>query len=498
MQQEPERSVAVYVWREGNDEDDVIQYSDPRERDKIENKDENQDNLNPENKTKFTLAQDIIRSVRVWLRISVQSLPILLAVAIFLLAYYLPAHLSSHHSVDQTGALFYDKTRYFVYAVGYFGTVSLLLRQIFSFLLARRLIMFLCLPCFLVFSLIGPIFGRSIFTETVNNLMVLFAPFGSLYLMKWTKKPLHDSAMTRDAFELCIDGTPVALVKGIVGVAVITYLYFYLIGQYLDATFVWQLFIRLVLMPSVVYVSNFLQHYFVMSLSEKHASRRLLVNVCCNQVLQFLGRLMVSNVSSGSRSNGYLVLNAGMVIVEILSRVTYSVRINIFRRLLFKYNHWKAGNRLESRRTKISSVTIEGSMIFDDTNTEQTRTQAKKYFQITPRIKTSRAQQIVEDIGTELRVLVLVPLVMYLLHPISPDSKFHTLRSIDTCFYQIFVQFSLEAFTDIVSIFVELRYLDIPLDQCEIPVMDPAFAIKALFSVCCLAQIQLYVSLFRD
>eukprot|EP00002_Diphylleia_rotans_P040759 TRINITY_DN9746_c0_g1_i1.p1 TRINITY_DN9746_c0_g1~~TRINITY_DN9746_c0_g1_i1.p1 ORF type:complete len:461 (-),score=88.27 TRINITY_DN9746_c0_g1_i1:182-1564(-) len=422
-------------------------------------------------------------AIRFWFNSLLRSMPITLTVTTVMVMYYAPARLMTPSMLQHHKELIYQVLLCIPQQILIALAYSLCLVGVFGLDLSLKPLGIVC-PIFAIFNIAVTIFFPASFE--IRSYITLFGVMIEPYIvLSLYSKMNNGQASVKEknwiGYSLIYDGTIPALRKGWIGFFIVVGLFSFTIEAFLNAPVVMQLAIRTIVFPLLCFVATFYQQLLLVGLSIESMSRRLLVLMCSGQFLQFLGRLMVSNISSGSKSTEFVLLNLSTSVVEFLSRISYMQRYLIYRKIK---RALKLGQGRQRAPVYVASNN-QDSQAVADAGQNPSLGIFSAHESVSDYAKAMRAKQIVEDVGTEIRIMMLVPVLLYMLHPIYSDTDFQTIPLLEDAIVQIVVQLVFEFVGDVSAVFMEVYYLKIPLEINEEGVMDAHFGVKVCISLVC-------------
>eukprot|EP00002_Diphylleia_rotans_P041085 TRINITY_DN9906_c0_g1_i2.p1 TRINITY_DN9906_c0_g1~~TRINITY_DN9906_c0_g1_i2.p1 ORF type:complete len:492 (+),score=87.17 TRINITY_DN9906_c0_g1_i2:129-1604(+) len=450
----------------------------------------------PESEQKRTNSKmdDLLLASKIWFRTFLRSILVVALMYLSLGIYFLPAVITDGNISEVLINLLYVHIRSAFIQIFYYLTCILVTSQIFSFQIAVKGYLFTILPFFLVILLLLIADAMSLNFGFENGFIIIFMnmiiPFFVFYYLQKMKIKETISEVQKENYSLTKDGTTQALMKGWILLAFSMILLSYGLPAYMYADYASQILIRSLVLPFIIFSVAFSQHIALSGLSMEHMDRRLLVSLCSSTLLQYLGRMMVSNISEKPLSSAFLMMNLSLSVVEILGRVTYTQRYLVYKRLKNKIRGTskaivRSGKKIsETLFSRKRAPVVESKEIVRDHN------------EISNFTKQMRAKAIVEEIGIEIRVIFTVPVLMHFLHFLWPNSLFLTVSSFSDCVIQIAIQMVFEFLVDLISLFMEIHYQSIPMQIPDIFSHD-IFSLNYTISMLCLLYIAHFVSLFE-
>eukprot|EP00002_Diphylleia_rotans_P001037 TRINITY_DN10561_c0_g1_i2.p1 TRINITY_DN10561_c0_g1~~TRINITY_DN10561_c0_g1_i2.p1 ORF type:complete len:510 (-),score=113.86 TRINITY_DN10561_c0_g1_i2:510-2039(-) len=479
--------------RSTNNENDHDNQKDPIQNNPQHN-DNHNNNQNQKEKENHKLLHAIVNGISLWLRILTSNAAGLTATILSMVIIYEPARIVSPDIRDSLRDTCYENVHIILNSISIFSCYSYCFIHIFGF---RNVIhhvygVFGLSLLVILYLYYGINSLRAEFFAPLRNFLLLSPPFLALWLVHRTSLPSNPSLRTQSMFAYTKDGTCTALAKGWISFFLAFFIIISTTKIYLEASITMQFIIRLFLMPLLFFIVNFVQHLVLVGLSLDHMDKRLLVASCTSQWMQFYARFLTSNVSTDEAGSAFILINLGTMVVEVLSRLSFLHRYMLYRRFKVWIRNKKRLNAPAGRQRRISVArnNFVGSAYVDSEHGhgEEPRnrsTTGTTMATISDYTKEMRAKQIVEEVGTELRVLVIVPLMMYLVHPIRSDSDFETIGDVNELLYQIFVQLGFEAVGDIFCLTIEPWYLGIPIDSSKIKGQDEHMWLRFAVSWVC-------------
>eukprot|EP00002_Diphylleia_rotans_P000208 TRINITY_DN10102_c0_g1_i1.p1 TRINITY_DN10102_c0_g1~~TRINITY_DN10102_c0_g1_i1.p1 ORF type:complete len:482 (+),score=62.93 TRINITY_DN10102_c0_g1_i1:53-1498(+) len=434
--------------------------------------------------------QDLHRSAMIWLRILRRCCVSLLTSIFILTLVYSPARYLFEPAQSPLIVLIYELVLNMVSRSCLFAAYAVCMSYIFSFFLCVEVLSFIMLPTFLFLTIAWPIvemdLGQKIFFFTIGDcLSVALAIWLVPKSGSWKKL----RGATNPYLQYSLDGTPQALVKGMAVFFVGISLMFGSVSLYLSIDFGGQLVFRILVIPIIIFCVDGYQYFALRHLSLEHMPVRALPAVCYKQFLHFFSRLMISNVHEGSYSKNFIMINIAATILEVLTRASYTWRVQ--RSVGLKKSFKK-------RFPKEFSNVVKERVFPARENASDAPPTPKSDQGLSTSLKVMRATQVLEDMESEIRVICLIPLVMYLIHPFFLESPFQTIPKIQEMMFQILVQMAFEFMGDLISLFCEIHLQGIPITNKAVKGPSNQELLKVLLSIFCVLELHLFIKMHSN
>eukprot|EP00002_Diphylleia_rotans_P037227 TRINITY_DN8298_c0_g1_i1.p1 TRINITY_DN8298_c0_g1~~TRINITY_DN8298_c0_g1_i1.p1 ORF type:complete len:481 (+),score=86.44 TRINITY_DN8298_c0_g1_i1:109-1551(+) len=418
-------------------------------------------------------------AIKIWLHIFSNALVPVCICSTILVLYYIPLHLLCAGSALDlyleweyvTRRVLGSATNYAIYVI---SVVHLFGAQIGTHYSIR-----IALPMFLVQSFIQ---GARILSPSLRtNLSILcsiLTPCLLVYKIRASSKVLQEIKAHHEDQILCHDGTATALLKGWTALLGLIVLFQVLIPIYIEMDIWSQLVVKVIVFPIVSFAVHLTQQYFLVGLSLQHMPRRMIVTASVSQYNQFLERMLVSNISAGATSMVFVSMSAVTMLVQVSFRASILLRYRLFCRIRDYIHQLKKSTLPANRELASPELTDLRQDDFVDEAADSERTSEQNGdaciqgstlpSEMSDYLKEMHARWLIESMMGEIRVLITVPLLMYLLYPLFPSSKFQTIASVSELFWKIFVQLIFEAVGDMLAIYYEINHLGIPLQMQDL------------------------------
>eukprot|EP00002_Diphylleia_rotans_P001849 TRINITY_DN11070_c0_g1_i1.p1 TRINITY_DN11070_c0_g1~~TRINITY_DN11070_c0_g1_i1.p1 ORF type:complete len:645 (-),score=157.18 TRINITY_DN11070_c0_g1_i1:571-2505(-) len=317
-------------------------------------------------------------------------------------------------------------------------------------------------------------------------------------------------AMFRD---ICMDGTPIALLKGMI-LAVLFYALFsnVLWPIYDSSSFINKVILRAIGVPMCFGMLLFLQYIFFLGKSLHMMRYRQLQASTINSLLVIIARLMIATAASSPTNTALLAIATS--IVEFLARIFYPFRyilvqwLRTYKKRLLRragsahsvtyvenagipppqsqsspssFPSPSQGGVADSHRSSSTSVrTPSATVIAIESHAAPSSSRSSsapldpfanpddpsggKRFILSPYVRYFRSHQITTNTTTEARVLFSTPFLLYLMHPLQYHYTITFLPSILDVLLSVLIQVAISFFSDLVAMVIEIKYLGLRFD----------------------------------
>eukprot|EP00002_Diphylleia_rotans_P038634 TRINITY_DN8824_c0_g1_i1.p1 TRINITY_DN8824_c0_g1~~TRINITY_DN8824_c0_g1_i1.p1 ORF type:complete len:494 (+),score=89.32 TRINITY_DN8824_c0_g1_i1:133-1614(+) len=407
--------------------------------------------------TQRSLAKGIWTSVIVWIKIFARAVVMVSPVILLMALFFLPGLMLSESKVNSFRDLLYLDIGAAMITVFYYGFVCVYSIRLFGSLLCYRAIYFVVVPCLLL-----GIYLR-VFLHAVQASDLVAGVAVVLYLE--TIRRTNDSALPHEpSFEYDVRKKQL-LIPFLKMVIVLGGMYFALLLSfpvYLRVGVYGKLFLRFGFLPLTTSLCTGLQTTLMKGIAPRHLECAVPILWVSNGILKIWERLYTNSIFANDDYLSFALLSMFASVIEIVNHGTYLRKMVLVHKCM---SFLSCANRKGRHVRRISSAA--------DVDRGPTTTVIPESVRW---VESIRRRMLVEDIAIELKMIITVTILLYLMHPLVHNTSFHGISSLAACVIQIAIQIFFEGISDVFGIHwaakkhgIQIKHENIPLTDNWIP-----------------------------
>eukprot|EP00002_Diphylleia_rotans_P001961 TRINITY_DN11193_c0_g1_i1.p1 TRINITY_DN11193_c0_g1~~TRINITY_DN11193_c0_g1_i1.p1 ORF type:complete len:427 (+),score=71.27 TRINITY_DN11193_c0_g1_i1:50-1330(+) len=390
-----------------------------------------------------------------WLRIFLKAALICGPVIGLFWIYFLPALLLDEDLLDRIYDFLYVQIGSLLGWSLFFGFVSIYWGLVFGIYFCRRGLMFGLLPGVLTSALLDLLMNFGGYGFPISLTLVIIS------LLVINREPLPPNSppiIERQYQRKSKIGIPV--LKIIVTIIVVSLILLLAFIIYINVETEGKLFIRFIIVPLLKVLCSGLQMYFLRDIPPAYITYAMPTICVSNAIISIFERLFTNSIFDTEDYVSFTLSTLLASLVEMANHATYFYRASITRKFTKPFSRPASTNLSVSLSTAYSANSDEDHQMINTEEDEEAW------------MLRIRKMLIVQEIATEMMMILTVTFLLYFVNPIVGDDAIQTISTLENCIYLLLIQIALELVSDLFGLYWTISREKIELELKDVDLKD--------------------------